>query len=118
MCVSLCVSVCYVFHLCVSAVFLFFSFVFHLFLLCISSDSVSSVSVVYLSCVFHMPVSSVSAVYITCSRCAFELRVSPVAFTCTLQEVEQLFQSYLRRFSELAGTMINCGSILNWLEVS
>ena len=33
------------------------------------------------------------------------------------QEVEQLFQSYLRRFSELAGAMINCGSILNWLEV-
>ncbi|XP_076457781.1 uncharacterized protein LOC143291666 isoform X2 [Babylonia areolata] len=33
------------------------------------------------------------------------------------QEVEQLLHGYLKRFSELAGTMINCGSILNWLEM-
>ena len=52
-----------------------------------------------------------------CFNHVFNRHVSVVCFTCVFQEVEQLFQSYLRRFSELAGAMINCGSILNWLEV-
>lgn len=34
------------------------------------------------------------------------------------QELESILQGYLKRFSEIAGSMINCGSILNWLEVN
>ena len=37
---------------------------------------------------------------------------------CVLQEaVEALVAEYLRRFSEIAGPLINCAPILNWFEL-
>ncbi|XP_078325765.1 uncharacterized protein LOC111123483 isoform X4 [Crassostrea virginica] len=33
------------------------------------------------------------------------------------KEMELFLQSYLTRFSDIAGNMINCGSILNWFEI-
>ncbi|KAL3884653.1 hypothetical protein ACJMK2_024775 [Sinanodonta woodiana] len=32
-------------------------------------------------------------------------------------EVEDILSDYLQRFSSLAGSMLNCGSVLNWLEI-
>ncbi|KAK3583082.1 hypothetical protein CHS0354_004028 [Potamilus streckersoni] len=32
-------------------------------------------------------------------------------------EVEDLLSDYLQRFSSLAGSMLNCGSVLNWIEI-
>lgn len=31
--------------------------------------------------------------------------------------MELFLQAYLKRFSDIAGSMINCGSVLNWFEV-
>ncbi|XP_061189339.1 uncharacterized protein LOC133197362 isoform X2 [Saccostrea echinata] len=33
------------------------------------------------------------------------------------KEMELFLQSYLKRFSDIAGSMINCGSVLNWFEI-
>jgi len=33
------------------------------------------------------------------------------------QELTHVLRDYLNRFSSLAGSMLNCGSVLNWLEV-
>ncbi|XP_041373060.1 serine-rich adhesin for platelets-like isoform X3 [Gigantopelta aegis] len=35
----------------------------------------------------------------------------------TNQELEMLLGRYLSRFSEIADSMLNCGSVLNWLEI-
>ncbi|XP_035827001.1 serine-rich adhesin for platelets [Aplysia californica] len=35
----------------------------------------------------------------------------------TRQEVQSILQSYLGHFSELAGGMVNCGSVLSWMEM-
>ncbi|GAB1603250.1 uncharacterized protein LOC115221295 isoform X1 [Argonauta hians] len=35
----------------------------------------------------------------------------------TETEMQELLQKYLKRFSSIAGSMIYCGSILNWLEM-
>ena len=40
------------------------------------------------------------------------------AFYCIFQDsVRQLLSSYLHRFSTLAGPVITCGPVLNWLEL-
>ena len=40
------------------------------------------------------------------------------AFSCIFQDsVRQLLSSYLHRFSTLAGPVITCGPVLNWLEL-
>ncbi|XP_067676921.1 uncharacterized protein [Haliotis asinina] len=33
------------------------------------------------------------------------------------KELERVLRRYLKHFSEIAGSMINCGSVLNWLEI-
>ncbi|KAK7499835.1 hypothetical protein BaRGS_00008926, partial [Batillaria attramentaria] len=57
-------------------------------------------------------------------RCIFDRKFSQLpelhsanTDTKTTKELEYLLHTYLKRFSELAGSMINCGSILNWLEM-
>ncbi|XP_060604379.1 serine/arginine repetitive matrix protein 2-like [Ruditapes philippinarum] len=35
----------------------------------------------------------------------------------TEQEIYGILGDYLKRFSSLAGSMLNCGSVLNWLEI-
>jgi len=33
------------------------------------------------------------------------------------QDTEDILRRYLHRFTDIAGSMINCGSVLNWFEV-
>ena len=40
-----------------------------------------------------------------------------IPFLPLLQELRKSMSLYLRRFSAIAGNMINCGPILSWLEV-
>ncbi|XP_033759219.1 uncharacterized protein LOC117341471 isoform X2 [Pecten maximus] len=35
----------------------------------------------------------------------------------TYKEMEEMLSQYLQRFSRIAGSMINCGSVLNWFEL-
>lgn len=37
--------------------------------------------------------------------------------TKTYKEMEEMLSQYLQRFSRIAGSMINCGSVLNWFEL-
>ncbi len=39
------------------------------------------------------------------------------ASVSVLQAMRKLLALYLSRFSSISGNMINCGTILNWLEV-
>ncbi|XP_053409299.1 serine/arginine repetitive matrix protein 2-like isoform X3 [Mercenaria mercenaria] len=57
-------------------------------------------------------------------RCIFDRKFSHLPDVAliepdvnTEQEVYGILGDYLTRFSSLAGSMLNCGSVLNWLEI-
>ncbi|XP_052803848.1 uncharacterized protein LOC128233978 isoform X2 [Mya arenaria] len=57
-------------------------------------------------------------------RCIFDRKFSHLPDLASIekenisdQELTELVRDYLNRFSSLAGSMLNCGSVLNWLEI-
>ncbi|CAL1531763.1 unnamed protein product, partial [Lymnaea stagnalis] len=56
-------------------------------------------------------------------RCIFDRKFSHLEDLKAAQletrprEVQTLLQAYLSHFSELAGGMVNCGSVLSWMEM-
>ena len=46
-----------------------------------------------------------------------QIQNESLTVTLVLQALRKLLSLYLHRFSSIAGNMMNCGSILSWLEM-